>query len=139
MTEIKKILLGIDGSEGSYKAANYAADIAARAGATVTLMFVVSDQYTDRFNAKPTYTPKEEIMTGDRFNRAKAIMDEKKVTIDTVVEMGNPAQKILAQGERGYDLIVLGTRGLSAVREFMMGSVSSRVVQHSKVPVLVVP
>ena len=90
MTEIKKILLGIDGSDGSYKAAGYAAELAARTGATVTLMFVVSDQYTDRFIAKPTYTPNEEIMVGTRFNRAKAIMEEKHVTYDTVVEMGNP-------------------------------------------------
>ncbi|NLT36941.1 MAG: universal stress protein [Methanomassiliicoccus sp.] len=139
MTEIKKILLGIDGSDGSYKAAGYAAELAARTGATVTLMFVVSDQYTDRFIAKPTYTPNEEIMVGTRFNRAKAIMEEKHVTYDTVVEMGNPAQKLIATGDEGYDMIVLGTRGLSAVREFMLGSVSSRVVQHSKIPVLVVP
>lgn len=139
MTEIKKILLGIDGSDGSYKAAGYAADLAARVGATVTLMFVVSDQYTDRFIAKPTYTPNEEIMVGSRFNRAKAIMEEKHVTYDTMVEMGNPAQKLIATGDSGYDMIVLGTRGLSAVKEFMLGSVSSKVVQHSRIPVLIVP
>jgi nucleotide-binding universal stress UspA family protein len=139
MTEMKKILLGIDGSDGSYKAASYAAELAARMGAAVTLMFVISDQYTDRFIAKPTYTPNEEIMAGDRFNRAKEIMEQKKVAYDTMVEMGNPAQKLIAAGESGYDMIVLGTRGLSAVKEFMLGSVSSKVVQHSKIPVLVVP
>ena len=37
------------------------------------------------------------------------------------------------------DLIVIGTRGLSAVRGFLMGSVSNQVAQHSKVPVVVVP
>ena len=38
-----------------------------------------------------------------------------------------------------YDLVVIGTRGLSAIRGFIMGSVSSQVSQHSKVPVVVVP
>ena len=65
-------------------------------------------------------------MVGSRFNRAKAIMEEKHVAYDTVVEMGNPAQKLIATGDSGYDMIVLGTRGLSAVKEFMLGSVSSR-------------
>lgn len=139
MAEIKKILVGIDGSEGSYKAAAYAADLAARLGASVTLIFVISDQYTDRFIAKPTYTPNEEIMAGDRFNRPKKYLEERSVTYDTMVEMGNPAQSILATGEKGYDLIILGTRGLSAVKEFMLGSVSSKVVQHSEIPVLIVP
>lgn len=139
MAEIKRILVGIDGSEGSYKAAEYAADLAERLGAKVTLMFVISDQYTDRFIAKPTYTPNEEIMAGDRFKRPKLFMEERGVACDTMVEMGNPAQSLLATGEKGYDLIILGTRGLSAVKEFMLGSISSKVVQHSKIPVLVVP
>ncbi len=103
------------------------------------MLFVISDQYTDRFIAKPTYTPNEEIMAGNRFDRPKRYMEGLGVPHDTLVEMGNPAQMILATGEKGYDLIVLGTRGLSAVKEFMLGSVSSRVVQHSKIPVLIVP
>ncbi len=140
MPAIKKILVGIDGSEGSYRAAGYAAELAAHYEATVTLMFVATDSiYTDRFISKPTYVPSEDILAGEMFNRAGKIMDEQKVAFDTVVEMGNPAQLLLNRSKKGYDLVVVGATGVSGVQEFLLGSVSSRTVQHSEVPVLVVP
>ncbi|MBH5320304.1 universal stress protein [Paenibacillus sp. GSMTC-2017] len=58
---------------------------------------------------------------------------------EIVVLNGNPATAILDYGEEiNSDLIVMGSRGLGAFKEFMLGSVSHHVVQHSKVPVLIV-
>jgi nucleotide-binding universal stress UspA family protein len=117
MPPIKKILVGIDGSEGSYRAASYAAELAAHYGATVTLMFVALDSiYTDRFISKPTYVPNEDILAGEMFKRAG-----------------------LKRSKNGYDLVVVGARGVSGIQEFLLGSVSSRIVEHSEVPVMVVP
>jgi nucleotide-binding universal stress UspA family protein len=139
MSAIKKILLGIDGSEDSYHAAGFAAALAERLEASVTLIYVVSDKYTDGFIAKPTYTSGENILVGDRFDRPKKLLQDRGVRFDTRVEMGDPAGMILSVASEGYDAIVVGTRGLSGFREMVMGSVSQKIVQNSKVPVLVVP
>jgi len=74
-----------------------------------------------------------------RLKMADSILTETGVNFDTDIEFGHAAEKILMVSERGYDLVVVGNRGLSAVRGFLMGSVSSQVSQHSKVPVVVVP
>ncbi len=140
MPAFKKILVGIDGSERSYKAASYAAELAAKYDAKVTLMYVASSStYSDRFAAKPTYVPNEDILTGEIFDPAKRILEEKGVAFDTAMELGNPAQLLLDRSKQDYDLIVVGAKGVSGIQGFLMGSVSSRVVQHSQVPVLVVP
>ena len=59
--------------------------------------------------------------------------------IDQVPRLGNPADEILniAQ-ERKADLIVTGAKGLGAIGRFLLGSVSTRVVQHATCSVLVV-
>ncbi len=140
MPEFKKILVGIDGSERSYKAASYAAELAANYGAKVTLMFVASSStYYDRFSAKPTYVPNEDILAGEIFNPAKKTMEEKGIAFETVVELGNPAQLLLERSKNDYDLVVVGAKGVSGVQGFLIGSVSERIVQHSEVPVLIVP
>jgi nucleotide-binding universal stress UspA family protein len=76
---------------------------------------------------------------GQRMERAENMLRDAKVDFDTDIEFGHAAEKILIVSERGYDLVVVGSRGLSAVRGFLQGSVSSQVSQHSKVPVVVVP
>ena len=54
-------------------------------------------------------------------------------------EIGNPAERILEVcTAKGCDTIVIGSRGLSGVEEFLLGSVSSKVSQYAKVPVVVV-
>lgn len=139
MHPIKRLLLGIDGSENSYRAASFAADLAERLGASVTLVYVASDKSTVGFIAKPTYTTGENVLVGDRLDVPKQYLQERNVPFDTVVELGDPADVILRIADQGYDAIVVGTRGLSGLREMVMGSVSQKIVQNSKVPVLVVP
>lgn len=61
------------------------------------------------------------------------------VEASTVLKAGNPTEEILdlAEGE-GFEVIVVGNRGIGGARRFLMGSVSDRVVRHSSKPVLVV-
>ena len=57
----------------------------------------------------------------------------------TVESIGHPADAIIDAAEQGgYDLIIVGSRGLNAVARFLTGSVSSRVVAHAPCSVLVV-
>lgn len=59
--------------------------------------------------------------------------------VEIVVREGLPAAAVLETAEkRGCDLIVMGSRGLGAVKEWVLGSVSHHVVQHARVPVLIV-
>lgn len=139
MYEVKKILLGIDGSEGSYKAAEVAADLASRLNARITIIYVASDRYTVGFSAKPTYTEGDNVLVGDKFDRPKEMLASRKIEYDTVAELGDPADIIIGAASKGYDMVVVGTRGLSGFREMVLGSVSQKIVQGSSIPVLIVP
>jgi nucleotide-binding universal stress UspA family protein len=61
------------------------------------------------------------------------------VAVDGVVLEGDPVACLLEQAGFGVDLIVTGSRGLGIVRQVALGSVSSRLVERSIVPLLVVP
>jgi len=59
--------------------------------------------------------------------------------VQTVKEAGDPARAIVrVAAERGADLVVLGTRGLSDLKGMLLGSVSHRVIQLAKCPCLTV-
>lgn len=68
---------------------------------------------------------------------AKASLAALKVEGKVVIEHGAPATMILKHVRRG-DLVALGNRGLSGLDRFLLGSVSTRVVQHAPCSVLVV-
>ncbi len=57
----------------------------------------------------------------------------------TLVLPGVPELAICREAARGYDLIVMGKRGLGAISSLFLGSVAQRVLARSPVPVLVVP
>ena len=139
-SDIKRILVCNDGSSNSNRAAAFAADIAKKLEANVTVLFVVSPSDHDMLAGKATGMDEGRKGFGEqRLEKATTIFKDASVNFDTDIEFGNAAEKVLMVSERGYDLVVVGSRGLSAVRGFLMGSVSSQVSQHSKVPVVVVP
>jgi len=60
-------------------------------------------------------------------------------TAEPVCQLGNPAEKIMKVASKQHaDLIVMGAKGLAAIDRLLLGSVSTRVVQHSSCSVLVV-
>jgi nucleotide-binding universal stress UspA family protein len=61
------------------------------------------------------------------------------VPVETILLEGNTVQEIIkAAGEGKFDLIVMGARGISKIREILLGSVSDGVLRNAPCPVLIV-
>lgn len=136
-----KILISYDDSDLSKKALHKAVDLASLDEKTVldvlnvvtvpTNQFIVGDVY--REVRESTFRYGNEVVA-----KTNEWLDKIPNTTHTFVEEGQPVRTILEFAEKGgYDLIIIGSRGLSGVKEFL-GSVSHGVVQRSKIPVLII-
>ncbi|MFZ3131167.1 MAG: universal stress protein [Desulfosporosinus sp.] len=141
----KKILVPLDGSAPSLDAAKQAVGIAAALGSQVTFLHVLPTlgSYINlpRLYASESYNQliKEFNAQGETIlAEAMKKIDLQGVTVDTKLESGDPAMKIIEMSKKGqYDLIVIGSRGLTGAKEVLLGSVSSRVADHAPCPVLI--
>ena len=70
---------------------------------------------------------------------AKQVAEDKEIDYEGVVVEGDPAHAILEFAKQNkVDLIIMGTLGKGGLERFLLGSVTSKVVRHSKISVLVV-
>jgi nucleotide-binding universal stress UspA family protein len=138
--EFKKILVGIDGSDNSKRAAMAAANLAELFKGSVTLVSVVKPgEYSLAVEDKAFLENLKEFHM-DLVQAASEDINREGIEIETKIELGTPWKELTRLAHDGhYDLIVVGSRGVGQVAEFLIGSNSTRVVQHSSVPVLVVP
>lgn len=139
---MKRILVGVDGSEPSMKAAQLAAEIAIRFGARVTLAYVVPRLLLppDAYGLTVADVEQEHRVFGEKLlAHALARLEESGVQVDTVVLSGPPAEGLaeLAQAI-DVDLVAVGSRGRGAVARMLLGSVTDRLVHICPKPVLVV-
>ena len=79
---------------------------------------------------------KRELVTA-ALKRAKELLvsagfSEKNVTIKVEIKNKGVARDILAEAEKGYDMIVMGRRGISGLKEFFLGSISQKVFTGAK-------
>ena len=137
------ILLASDGSEGALRAATVAATLASKFTSRLTIINV--------FQPIQAYGPFREVVSPamhEKYFRklkefalapAGGTAEEMHVPYQTRQEEGHPGTEIVRLSEKeGCDLIVMGSRGLSDVRAFLLGSVSEYVVHHAHCPVLIV-
>jgi nucleotide-binding universal stress UspA family protein len=135
----KRILVGHDGSADADEAFETALDWAALAEAKVEVVSVATPpepptRVETEASLEAATQHYEEMYEGLR-RRAK----ERNVDVHTRVLVGHPADQILrVAAETGVDLIVVGHRGRSGIREWLFGSTSRRVVSHARCSVLVV-
>jgi len=149
----KKILAPIDGSESSYDALKMALELAKVHESEVEILHVMMysenlpqiDSSQIKSNNPQAYVEdyiarvkkKDENMLSSALEDARKIAPEAKVS--TKLMLGEPAEEIIGEAARGeFDLIVIGSRGMSGLKELILGSVSHKVVNGSQVPVLVV-
>jgi nucleotide-binding universal stress UspA family protein len=146
-----KILIAVDESKDSMKAVNYVAT-GMNPAATVTLFSVLPDPTAACGLDAPSLTPLF------RRNRQAfcALEDTKKDTVNAFMKKAKEAlvksgfasknvairirkkkvgiaRDILKEAERGkYDTLVIGRRGLSGIKQFLLGSISDKVVKFAK-------
>ena len=142
---VSKVLVGIDGSDHSFRAAQYALEISKK---YVAKLIAVTVTYMP---AKSRMSQQEAIEVGaglSEMDKAKTWFESftqsaRQNKIDLKTELVNSQRPvdyvILEYAEKeGIDLIVIGTRGRSGLSKIVLGSVASRIVTYSHFPILVV-
>lgn len=135
----RNVLVGIDGSEQSLQAADWAASDAVAAGHSVTACYV-----SDVSALAGVPLPQEVFRDAHRFGRH--VLDRALVrmrhqapglTASGSVADGNPAAELLRQGAES-EQIVLGSRGIGGFEKLVLGSVGAEVAAHATCTVIVV-
>ncbi len=129
--QMSKILVPVDGSRSAEKALKYAADLAKKMGAKITLLYV---QESGLSRVRP------EIAKGvGNAILSQAAGKVKDAEFDKRLESGSPwkCDNQMAEQEN-YDLIVMGDKGHSGIRRFLLGSVSNHVLHYTNRAVLIV-
>ncbi len=138
-----KMLVAFDESEGSRRALKAAADLlAANANAHADVVYVVpipllDDSQMESFkDILDMMVSDGEDLLGEAMSSMGDVVSDR---VDSLLMTGtNPANEILKLlDQRDYDLVVIGNRGLSGLKEYT-GSVSHKVLAGSKIPVLIV-
>jgi len=129
------ILIPIDGSAGSKRAAKVGLSIAKTHSAKIFLLHAISATGQKRKKWMEDGAKKLLLVYEDAI--VEAGVDAGNIT--TIIEEGDPAEQIVETAElRGMDRIVIGTHGKTGLKK-LTGSVTEKVLRHSRVLVLVVP
>ncbi|MCX7823605.1 MAG: universal stress protein [Syntrophobacterales bacterium] len=136
----QKILVATDGSDHAMKAVRKALELAEKEGADVSII-AVAYYAKDVFDEMPLDIQlRLENQAQDALDKAKALFEEKGISVKTYLEAGLvPANNILrfAQ-EQKFDLIILGSTGITGFMRTLIGSTAAKVVSQAPCSVLVV-
>jgi len=137
-----KILVPVDGSDNSYRALDAALFFSDKLGSKVAAVHVMEDIPVLHIQSEKLlrelledYKNREQLI----LTKSSEIARKKGLAIDTILLRGNPSSIILDFCEKEkYDVIVLGSRGLGKFKELILGSVSNKIVHHSRSPVVLI-
>lgn len=141
---MKKILVAVDGSENSKKAILKARALAELNDSEVTLLSVVNDAmmnnpYVTRRDHKLAISKAFMEQGNTILRKSLDIFGPYKGKVETSLKYGDPGKTIIKIAEEeGYDLVIMGSRGLNAISRAMLGSVSNKVLNHIHISVLIV-
>lgn len=143
----KRILIPIDGSELALRAATTGISLAKEVGAEVVLLHAQAPYIAPyaaevaMIDTKAQAAFEKAITEGSEalLAQAKKVAMDKGVTVQTVHGVSSRPEQLIEKTakDKGCDLVVLATHGRGAVGRFVMGSVTSRLLPISSVPVLV--
>jgi len=147
MLPIKNILCPTDFSDPSYEALKAADELAVHFGATLHIVNVVPlvpivEAPIGVESASFNVASYQQELEGQAQKSLKNMVDQKisrGVTAVTEVLIGNAAGEVMRYaGEKGIDMIVIATHGLSGWRRFISGSTTEQIVRQSSCPVLTI-
>lgn len=137
-----KILVPVDGSAAALNAVHYARKIAEKFESAVTLLHIV--EHPGYLNLDDENLPAGLILDMEK-NGNQILLEAAKPFADydgrvvTKLEYGHAGIKITEIcKENGYSLIIMGRRGLSGVKQLLLGSVSNYVLHYAQCPTLII-
>jgi nucleotide-binding universal stress UspA family protein len=145
---ISKILVAMDGSESSLRAYEYASFLAKRCDAALIIVNIcdIFEKITGEIKRELGDIAKKIEAEGGTGISIQLLEDYKSQAKDsgikdvkTIRREGNAAAEILyIADEENVDTIVIGSKGVKSVKEFLLGGVSHKVIHHGKCPVTVI-
>jgi nucleotide-binding universal stress UspA family protein len=135
----RSILIAWDGSRHAKRALNEAIDIARAQGSRLTLLTVAAPVHVWAGPYAPSVPEDELARAAEKIAEEGEALVPDGIAVSSRTAEGSPGPELLKRAEAAnHDLIVMGSRGRGAVRSVVLGSVSHYVLNHSKVPVLIV-
>jgi nucleotide-binding universal stress UspA family protein len=140
------MVVGTDGSETAKEAVRQATGLAESLGATIHLVSAYEPVPEGRLREERQQVPDDlQWMVNPRedvaatLDEAAGAIKEKGVQVETHAREGDPADAILdVAEEKDADLIVVGNKGMTGAKRFLLGSVPNKVSHHAPCSVMII-
>ena len=140
------IVVGTDGSETARKAVQQATELARQVGASISLVSAYEPVSNARMRDEKREVPKDmEWMVNPREDVEATLKEASEevqgagVKVETFAREGDAADAILDVAEEQHaDLIVVGNKGMTGAKRFLLGSVPNKVSHHAPCSVLII-
>lgn len=139
-----RILVAVDGSKSSLNAVKYAAKLAValRTKDRITLVSVHDDhglRHAKQFVGKSEIDDYLRAVSDEDLKSARKFLNKEGLEHDAIIKQGYVADEIVKTANSGkFDMLVIGSKGRSGLVDFLIGSVTQKVVSTAKPPVVVV-
>ena len=142
----QSIVVGTDGSQTAGEAVREAIELAKELGATIELVSAYEPVSNQHLREEARQVPADlQWMVNPREDVDATLRDAAEhaegagVNVNTYAREGDPADAILdVAEERGADLIVVGNKGMTGAKRFLLGSVPNKVSHHAPCSVLII-
>jgi nucleotide-binding universal stress UspA family protein len=147
-----RIVVGVDGSDGSRDALRWAAEQAALRGSTLEVVYTYEVEpatttiaYDETMSPEVWQRAREDVVARDRqaSDRAQALLASMvegldDVAVETLALEGRHPALTLVERSKGAELLVVGSRGRGGFKRLLLGSVSQQCAQHAECPVVII-
>ncbi len=142
----KSIVVGTDGSDTANQAVRQAVELAASVGAKLELVSAYEPVPAQRLNEERRQAPEDLQWAISPREDVDAVLEaaagqarDAGVEVDVYPRQGDPADAIIdVAEEQEADLIVVGNRGMTGAKRFLLGSVPNKVSHHAPCSVLII-
>jgi nucleotide-binding universal stress UspA family protein len=141
-----RIVVGTDGSDTAKVAVEQATDLARKVGARLDLVSAYEPVPASRLREERQEVPSDIAHTVSPSEDVEALLSETAAGVEkdgievaTFARQGDPADAILdVAEEQKADLIIVGNKGMTGAKRFLLGSVPNKVSHHAPCSVLIV-
>lgn len=143
MKDFRKVMVAVDGSDSSIRAARVAARLADSLSVPLALIHVFPLMSNDIAGALGMSATELETLrdkaAANTFADVREQISDRELKIEEIARVGDIAEEIIKYLDNDPEvLMVLGRRGRSVIGSLLLGSVSDKVLRHTRTPVMVV-